>query len=602
MAEPDPVSWIPSSFSEEETRKGDIYFLEASGHGHYCNIETLFTESERWNTLRNSRLIILPLPDGLRPSGLREDFEKERVRVLTDTQKMPYQPPNPRVPPPKPQVPAPEPGLHNPSIEYIPMTPGRIPFYELPETYRKILQAVCPHCCLLPSILWRNVQQVQSRYESRFRTWKKKNEARACFLQFHTMQAPVLVDSQLTLALVHHICISNDPEDECKPFDEQHHEEKIFALMYVKQKDDETGEVTQKRTTEIIKQHLLRDMRLFQEERPEYSDPPGTAGYRGVDCSGGSIGLTPMLFMGVLLKWYGFKAAHIVVRSFEDLLQIDEQLIALEAGIRYGKIEEKSQQCNKLNRRLAELNKDLIGLRSRVNYVADSAQSMVTTTCTMTKYVTEELNRGDYDCIRSRKSLKRALTLLDSSRFVMRDNDKFDLIARAMQQYQVDIKSLKSHMTINIGLVSNHYSQLLAEAAVRDSSMVLVLTVIGVILLPFTFAAILLTGPMFDFTVPKTDWINVSNKLAWKIWGVISAVVYFVFGLIFLEILVFRKCERIREERDAKEKKEKEEEERKKEAAITPSPEAAARMLGKAVEGSSDDNRNGHPLEQVEIV
>jgi hypothetical protein len=79
---------------------------------------------------------------------------------------------------------------------------------------------------------------------------------------------------------------------------------------------------------------------------------------------------------------------------------------------------------------------------------------MISDTCTMTEFVTDELNRGEYDDIRTRKELKRALKLLDSSKFVKRDNDKFDLIARAMQQYQVDIKSLKSHMTINIGLVS----------------------------------------------------------------------------------------------------------------------------------------------------
>ncbi len=78
---------------------------------------------------------------------------------------------------------------------------------------------------------------------------------------------------------------------------------------------------------------------------------------------------------------------------------------------------------------------------------------MITDTCTRHKFVTAELNRGEYDAIHPRETLERALGLLDSSRFVMRDNDKFDLIARAMQQYCVDIKSLKTHMTINIGLV-----------------------------------------------------------------------------------------------------------------------------------------------------
>ena len=266
------------------------------------------------------------------------------------------------------------------------------------------------------------------------------------------MQAPVLADWELTLALVHHLCISNDPSDAeiNAPFDVEHQNEQIYAFLYVKHKDWETAEV--------IEQHLLPSMQLFQEEHPEYVEDPEYANrssqYRGVDPAGGSIGLTPMLFMGVLLKWYGFKAAHIVVNSFEELINIDSVLLKGGEIVWYSDIKTKAEECNRLNARLAERNRALIGVRSRVNYVADTARNMITDACTMKKFVTDELNRGEYDAIHSRESLERALGLLDSSRFVMRDNDKFDLIARAMQQYCVDIKSLKTHMTINIGLVS----------------------------------------------------------------------------------------------------------------------------------------------------
>ena len=211
-------------------------------------------------------------------------------------------------------------------------------------------------------------------------------------------------------------------------------------------------------TTDVIEQHLLPSIQLFQEEHPEYNrlDDHGNevSPYQGIAPSGGSIWLTPMLFMGVLLKWYGFKAAHVVVQSFEDLVEIDKELMQADKGIWYGNIKKQAEKCNSLNLKLTKLNTSLIGLRSRVNYVADTTRDMVTDICTMTKFVTDELNGGDYDKICPRKFLKQALKLLDSSKFVKRDNDKFDLTARTMQQYSVDIKSLKAHMTINIGLVS----------------------------------------------------------------------------------------------------------------------------------------------------
>jgi Mg2+ and Co2+ transporter CorA len=38
--------------------------------------------------------------------------------------------------------------------------------------------------------------------------------------------------------------------------------------------------------------------------------------------------------------------------------------------------------------------------------------------------------------------------------------------------------------------VSNHYDQLLAEEAVRDNSTVLIIAILGLVLLPMTFAAV----------------------------------------------------------------------------------------------------------------
>lgn len=47
------------------------------------------------------------------------------------------------------------------------------------------------------------------------------------------------------------------------------------------------------------------------------------------------------------------------------------------------------------------------------------------------------------------------LDALSSTIYTRRDNDKLDMISRAMMQYEVDIKSLKARATIAIGLVSD---------------------------------------------------------------------------------------------------------------------------------------------------
>jgi hypothetical protein len=119
--------------------------------------------------------------------------------------------------------------------------------------------------------------------------------------------------------------------------------------------------------------------------------------------------------------------------------------------------------------------------------------------------------------------------------------------------------------------VSNLYSQLLAEAAARDGFLALIITVVGLILLPFTFAAvrfphrrknfeelilsqILLTGPMFDFNGTLSG--NTISKLpAWKIFGIISGGVFIFFSLIFLGAHIFQQQKQKMREKEKKKKK-----------------------------------------------
>ncbi len=125
---------------------------------------------------------VRPLPDKLKPSSLKERSErKEDIKdgIPIDAQDIPYEPakPDDRVsgnPPSRRST-----GGSRRSTK----EPHCIPFYALPLSCVKILRSICPHGCLLGNILWRHVQQVQSRYESRFRPWKARNGTRACFLQ-----------------------------------------------------------------------------------------------------------------------------------------------------------------------------------------------------------------------------------------------------------------------------------------------------------------------------------------------------------------------------------------------------------------------------------
>lgn len=50
---------------------------------------------------------------------------------------------------------------------------------------------------------------------------------------------------------------------------------------------------------------------------------------------------------------------------------------------------------------------------------------------------------------------QKVIQTLGTMKFERRDNDRLDMIESAMEQFEVDIKSLKARTTIAIGLVSN---------------------------------------------------------------------------------------------------------------------------------------------------
>ena len=167
-------------------------------------------------------------------------------------------------------------------------------------------------------------------------------------------------------------------------------------------------------------------------------------------------GITPMLFIAAFLKWYGFEGRDAIAKGFKTLTNIDKGLIKQDEKVPYANLGEQAEYCRNVNMALASLNLSLTGLRSRVNYVAESARSLKSHVSTMKRYVEVEIERDQYNTTGqySRGHIKDLVDKVEDSVFVMRDADKFDMIERAMQQYQTDIKSLKAHLAINIGLVS----------------------------------------------------------------------------------------------------------------------------------------------------
>ena len=247
------------------------------------------------------------------------------------------------------------------------------------------------------------------------------------------------------MALVHHLRVSKDPDN--KEVTNKSYEEHIFAFVYVREQKRENNEADKtvdvdsrgyQITIDAIKS-IFEIIKVYQEEFP----------MNGEDVSDGA-GLTPMLFVAALFKWYGFKAASIVVSGFKSLVEIENTLKSEDRVFQQGSLPKKAEVLNKLNDKLSKLTQSLTGLRSRVNYVAENARALRSSTSTIEEHIEAHMKYTSHD------NFKNLLCLLDSSKFKMRDNDKFDMIGRAMQQYQIDIKSLKAHLTIDIGLVHYH--------------------------------------------------------------------------------------------------------------------------------------------------
>jgi hypothetical protein len=297
------------------------------------------------------------------------------------------------------------------------------------------------------------------------------------------MQVPYLTSWNVILALVHHIHIPRQRSHKDTPHVGKG-DEKIFAFVLG-----------------LNKEHISRLWDMVKR-------------YHEHEIVNTDIGITPKMFIAAFLKLYGFLAAkQYLLDSLSGLSSVDKGLSEAETRLsapefqcpkeQQQKLRERIRVCNQLNQMLMKITKDLTGVESRVHYIGLCAHGLMREESTMATYIREECSRGVLTHLRrvnsapprlpgpprdfephvrpsmpraatdpqqkidtkpsnpdlllqmeNHPSLETALSNLDSARYTRRDNDKLDMISRAMTQYEVDIKSLKAHATMAVGLVS----------------------------------------------------------------------------------------------------------------------------------------------------
>jgi hypothetical protein len=333
------------------------------------------------------------------------------------------------------------------------------------------------------------------------------------------MQAPYLNKSNFILVLVHHVKISKIPVGQGGGYGDS--EEHIFAFV-LGLPADEIGK-------------LFKSLRCYWETtilKPR------------------EVGLTTRLFLAAVLKVYGFRVAQdSVLESFGTLEDIGEELQKLKDTLKgevesnrekaellttegkkkiltedeeiklKEKFEKQMQNCTSLNLELMKMDKALPGVRSRVHYVGLCAQGLLRDQSRMQEYIRDYLialedataeetapntASGEQSAAAANgtvpkggKSIEQVIKALSSSRYKRRDDDKLDMLNRSMQQFEIDIKSLKARANIAIGLVATEYARsqgnfqsLVIQATERDGSIMRIIATITVYLLPATFLAV----------------------------------------------------------------------------------------------------------------
>jgi hypothetical protein len=144
------------------------------------------------------------------------------------------------------------------------------------------------------------------------------------------MHVPILAERNVAITIIHHIHISDDPNDEkSKNFDYNH--KHIFAVL----RNLESKNIDR----------LLFILQIYQNESPK------------------SVGIILKLIIASLLQLYGFPVAKNIIENFTSLIAADKELITADAELQNTSFPDRVKKCRKLNERLVNLNNTLTGIR-----------------------------------------------------------------------------------------------------------------------------------------------------------------------------------------------------------------------------------------------
>ncbi|KUJ12411.1 uncharacterized protein LY89DRAFT_207164 [Mollisia scopiformis] len=248
------------------------------------------------------------------------------------------------------------------------------------------------------------------------------------------------------------------------------------------------------------------------------------------DHSHSGAGLTPKLFLAIVISQYGFMNSKDVVKAGLSLKgKYDIQLQACLKSL-WGlspdsiqRIHEDTKNIRDLNKVLINMNSNLTGTRSIMHYLSATSEILIDRITAFETYVESRLNEWDENpCARD---LVLGLRDMDSFKETLRDTDKLQIVRKSMQQYMVDIDALHEQIDINISMVGNLIAEKdraiqihMAEQGNRDGSNMKIMAGLTAAFLPVTFMAVLLTTPMFKWDAQPGESVVVKlpTKIYWS--------------------------------------------------------------------------------------
>jgi hypothetical protein len=111
-----------------------------------------------------------------------------------------------------------------------------------------------------------------------------------------------------------------------------------------------------------------------------------------------------------------------------------------------------AEGIRKINIDLVRMNEDLIGTRTAMHNLTDSAKFLIKDLSRFEEYVLANVEEWCGEEIRD--NMRGDLNLLDSFKRLIPDRNELVLVKKNIQQYQVDIECRQRHIDHSFGMVS----------------------------------------------------------------------------------------------------------------------------------------------------